>query len=141
MKSNKKTIIYGVLFLFLIVASIFFTRTDKTTIQTSGNIEISNTKIEWGIKRGNNHEQPDLGNINKQLIEKYNGLALGNSEDKYIYLTFDEGYEAGYTSQILKVLKENDVRATFFITAHYLNTQPELVKQMIDEGHIVGNQF
>ena len=64
---------------------------------------------------------------------------MGNNADKYIYLTFDEGYEAGYTSQILDTLKENNVKATFFITAHYLNTQPELVKRMIDEGHIVGN--
>ena len=52
---------------------------------------------------------------------------------------FDEGYEAGYTPKILDVLKQNNVKATFFITAHYLNTQSDLVKQMIDEGHIVGN--
>ena len=58
---------------------------------------------------------------------------MGNKNDKYLYLTFDEGYEAGYTEQILKTLKENDVKATFFITAHYLNTQEDLVKQMIDE--------
>lgn len=45
----------------------------------------------------------------------------------------------GYTKQILEVLKENQVKATFFITAHYVNTQPDLVKQMIEEGHIVGN--
>ena len=64
---------------------------------------------------------------------------MGNNEDKTVYLTFDEGYEAGYTAQILDVLKENNVKATFFITAHYMNTQPELVKRMIDEGHIVGN--
>jgi peptidoglycan-N-acetylmuramic acid deacetylase len=64
---------------------------------------------------------------------------MGNIENKYIYLTFDEGYEAGYTSKILDVLKENEVKAVFFITAHYLNTQPELVERMISEGHIVGN--
>ncbi len=64
---------------------------------------------------------------------------MGNNEEKTVYLTFDEGYEAGYTAQILDVLKENNVKATFFITAHYVNTQPELVKRMIDEGHIVGN--
>ena len=58
---------------------------------------------------------------------------------KNIYLKFDEGYEAGYTPKILDVLKQNNVKATFFITAHYLNTQSDLVKQMIDEGHIVGN--
>ena len=101
--------------------------------------ELSNKKIGWGIKRNDNHEQPDLGKANKEILEKNNGIAMGNNNEKYIYLTFDEGYEAGYTPQILKTLKENNITATFFITAHYLNTQPELVKQMIDEGNIVGN--
>lgn len=64
---------------------------------------------------------------------------MGNSESNSIYLTFDLGYEAGYTSQILDILKENNVKAAFFITGHYLNTQSDLVKRMIEEGHIVGN--
>ena len=112
---------------------------DAKTLQTSAEVGLSNQKIEWGIKRGDNHNQPDLGKKNKELIEKYNGLAMGNSEDKYIYLTFDLGYEAGYTSKILDVLKENNVPAAFFITAHYVNTASDLVQRMIDEGHIVGN--
>ena len=103
------------------------------------NASISNKKIEWGIKRNDNHEQPDLGSENRKVLEGNNGIALGNRESKTIYLTFDEGYEAGYTSQILKTLKENNVKATFFLTAHYINTQEELVRQMIDEGHIIGN--
>ena len=64
---------------------------------------------------------------------------MGSKDSKNIYLTFDEGYEAGYTPQILETLKENNVKATFFVTAHYVNSQPDLIKQMIDEGHIVGN--
>lgn len=68
-------------------------------------------------------------------------MCLGNKEKKYVYLTFDEGYEAGYTEKILEILKENEITATFFITAHYLNTQEELVKKMIEDGNIVGNQF
>ena len=64
---------------------------------------------------------------------------MGNKYSKYVYLTFDNGYEAGYTPKILAVLKENQVPATFFITAHYLNTASDLVKQMIDEGHTIGN--
>ncbi len=64
---------------------------------------------------------------------------MGNSEKKYVYLTFDEGYEAGYTERILQVLKENDVKATFFITAHYVNTQEDIVKEMINDGHMIGN--
>lgn len=98
-----------------------------------------NHKICWGIKRNDNHQQPDLGKENKELITKYNGMAMGNNTDKYIYLTFDLGYEAGYTEKILDVLKENDVKACFFITAHYLNTAEDLVKRMIEEGHDVGN--
>lgn len=106
---------------------------------TSSGAVLSNKKIGWGIKRNDNHEQPDLGSNNKKSIDENEDIAMGNKEDKFVYLTFDEGYEAGYTPQILDVLKENDVKAAFFITGHYLNTKPELVKRMIDEGHIVGN--
>ena len=108
-------------------------------VQTSATSSISNKKISWGIKRGKNHDQPDLGNENKKIINRYNGICIGNSEKKYIYLTFDCGYEAGYTEKILEILKQNDVKATFFITGHYLNTASDTVKKMIDEGHIVGN--
>lgn len=100
---------------------------------------LDNKKIGWGIKRNDNHNQPDVGAKNKEILDKYKGLCLGNSGSKNVYLTFDEGYEAGYTEKILEILKQNDVKATFFITAHYVNTQPDLVKKMIDDGHIVGN--
>jgi len=66
-----------------------------------------------------------------------NGIYMGNSSKKYVYLTFDEGYEAGYTEKILDVLKQEKVQGTFFITAHYVNTASEIVQRMIDEGHIV----
>ncbi len=110
----------------------------ENTINTNTET-VSTKKIEWGIKRNDNHEQPDVGSENRKILEDNNGICLGNSESKIIYLTFDEGYEAGYTSQILEILKENEVKATFFLTAHYINTQEELVQQMIDEGHIIGN--
>lgn len=117
----------------------------ETNILTSTNLDnsqiesLSNKKIGWGIKRNDNHEQPDVGSTNKAILDKYQGIYMGNNESKKIYLTFDMGYEAGYTEKILEVLKQNNITATFFITAHYLNTQPDLVKRMIDEGHIVGN--
>ena len=111
---------------------------NENTVATSSTV-LSNKKIGWGIKRAENHEQPDLGSSNLKLLQEYNGIAMGNKEDKFVYLTFDNGYEAGYTAKILDVLKENNVKAAFFITAHYLNTQEALVKRMLDEGHIVGN--
>lgn len=137
MKLKNKLIMIILLFLF-ICSCTFISYKDKETILTDSK-QISNEKIGWGIKRADNHEQPDLGASRVKLLSENNGIAIGNKDSKKIYLTFDEGYEAGYTSEILKVLKENEVPAAFFITAHYLNTQPELVKQMIDEGHVVGN--
>lgn len=147
---NKKKAYKHIIYMASIVAILLFaltvTKAEKEKsgiIQTSSNIQeiegLSNKKIGWGIKRNDNHEQPDVGSKNREILDKYNGYCLGNKDSKKVYLTFDEGYEAGYTEKILAVLKENDVKATFFITAHYVNTKPELVKKMIDEGHIIGN--
>lgn len=114
---------------------------DEVTISTSGTFVdgLSSKKIEWGIKRNDNHNQPDLGSYNKKIIDEAKGIAMGNENSNKVYLTFDEGYEAGYTEKILEVLKQNEVKATFFITAHYLNSKPELVEKMISDGHIIGN--
>ena len=142
MKINYKLLLSILGIIILMVGSLSISKKDNSkmsTVQTNSNSVLSNKKIEWGIKRGDNHEQPDLGKKNRELIEKYNGLAMGNSENKQIYITFDLGYEAGYTNNILDTLKANNVKATFFITAHYVNTSSDIVKRMIDEGHIVGN--
>lgn len=113
----------------------------EKTVQTSATGNLDNKKVEWGIKRSANHEQPDLGSKNKKMIDENEDIAIGNNQDKYVYLSFDEGYEAGYTSHMLDTLKANDVKAAFFITGHYLNSQSDLVQRMIEEGHIVGNHF
>ena len=140
MKNKKKIITLSVL-ISIVTLSIFMIINKENTEETilSSATSLSNTKIGWGIKRNDNHEQPDLGSKNKALLDQYEGIAMGNKESKFVYLTFDEGYEAGYTDRILQTLKDNNVTATFFITAHYVNTQSELVQKMIDNGHIVGN--
>lgn len=141
MQKNYKLFfsIGSVLLLFCICIMLSRNYEGNRSIQTNSNVNLSISKIEWGIKRESNHKQPDLGKRNRELIEKYNGLAMGNSENKYIYLTFDLGYEAGYTENILNTLKDNNVKAAFFVTNHYINTASELIKRMIDEGHVVGN--
>lgn len=143
---NKKVIaIFCVIFVIcLAMMGVFFNDDKQLAIRTNGQVvgnfdSLSNKKIGWGIKRSNNHSQPDVGKVNSDILDKYEGLYLGNVDKKYVYLTFDEGYEAGYTEKILGALKENDIKAAFFITAHYLNTKPDLVKKMIDDGHVVGN--
>ena len=139
MKKNIKIVKNGVILIIaiMIISLSLWIKNKDEVVKTNANV--SNKKIEWGIKRNDNHEQPDVGSENRRILEENNGICLGNSETKTIYLTFDEGYEAGYTEEILKILKQNDVKATFFLTAHYVNTQENLVKQMIEEGHIIGN--
>lgn len=70
----------------------------------------------------------------------YDAICYDNkTEEKVIYLTFDCGYENGYTAKILDTLKEKDVEAAFFCTLYDIEFDPSLVARMIREGHIVGN--
>ena len=133
LKTRKIIIICALLTLF----SVYVIMNDNI-IPTATSFDKT---IGWGIKRASNNMQPDVGSANKKILEENGGICLGSDLQKFIYLTFDEGYEAGYTEKILNTLKENDVKATFFITSHYLNTASDLVQRMIDEGHIVRKSY
>lgn len=98
---------------------------------------LSNELKSWWFIRNNENLPP--GAQNEIDIAYYDAYYLGNINEKKIYLTFDEGYENGYTGKILDTLKEHNVKATFFVTKPYIESQPELIKRMVDEGHIVGN--
>ena len=56
-----------------------------------------------------------------------------------IYLTFDAGYENGCTGKILDTLKSHRVSAAFFLVGNYIEKNADLVRRMVEEGHIVGN--
>lgn len=107
-------------------------------VQTSTN-GLSNKKCAWGFRRMKENKQPEFADVYTKPLNQYQGIYVGNKEEKVIYLTFDEGYENGYTAEILDVLKEKDVPAIFFVTMPYVKQNKELVQRMIDEGHIVGN--
>ncbi|MGY0692544.1 delta-lactam-biosynthetic de-N-acetylase [Virgibacillus sp. FSP13] len=92
----------------------------------------------WGYKKNSDHQIPDIGKY-RDMLDKYGAYYADHSGDKVVYLTFDNGYEQGYTDDILDVLKDEDVPATFFVTGHYVKSEPELVKRMANEGHIIGN--
>jgi len=99
--------------------------------------DISNEKKSWFFDRRGEGEPPGwCGSFN---LEDYNAFYLGDIDKKEIYLTFDEGYEKGYTDDILDVLKEKGVTAAFFVTKPYIKDEPELIQRMVDEGHIVAN--
>lgn len=101
--------------------------------------KLDNTKKSWWIKLNNQNKPTTISDGVKQLIEKHNAVYIGATSKKVVYITFDEGYENGYTSKILDVLRENDVKSIFFVTGPYIKNNPKLVQRMLDEGHEVGN--
>ena len=99
---------------------------------------LDTTAVTWGPGVNFNIENQPSACVSLQ--EKYGNLgAVFINSDNRIYLTFDLGYESGYTSDILDVLKANNVKATFFVTGSYARNQEEIVKRIINEGHTVGN--
>lgn len=92
----------------------------------------------WGFKPSINEQGPDIGKY-EEIIKKNLAFYAESTDEKNIYITFDNGYEQGFTKSILSILKKHDVPATFFVTGHYVNSEPELVKQMVREGHLIGN--
>ena len=107
----------------------------ETGVKTTGNVgEVTN----WGLSFQKEGAAP-VGNASASELSKYDAWYVGDSGKKTIYLTFDAGYENGYTADILDTLKKHDVPAAFFLVGTYIRDNPELVKRMASEGHIVGN--
>jgi len=109
------------------------------TVQTASGGLHSNKILSWGIRRKPDNQIPDADPGAPELIAKYGGIYIGDTSKKEIYLTFDEGYENGYTPKILDTLRDNNVKAVFFITGPYLKEHQDLVRRMVEEGHTVGN--
>ena len=100
---------------------------------------LDNSKKCWGQGYNVNEKNQPISSIEyNNIYGKYDAYFIGEKE-KCIYLTFDEGYENGYTAQILDVLLDKKVSAVFFVTYDYVKRNDELIKRMINEGHIVGN--
>ncbi len=94
----------------------------------------------WGLGFGadGSETQPN-GSLSKEELAKYDAWYLGDDSEKVLYLTFDCGYENGNTEKILDALKKHNAKGTFFVVGHFLESAPELVKRMQQEGHMVGN--
>lgn len=82
---------------------------------------------------------PPIGNAGKDQLKAYDAAYLGNPAEKKLYLTFDAGYENGCTEKILDILKRQQVPAAFFLVGNYIEKNADLVRRMVEEGHIVGN--
>lgn len=92
----------------------------------------------WGLSFSQ-QGQPPTGPAGNNQLKQQNAVYLGDSSEKVLYLTFDAGYENGYTAEILDVLKKHQVPAAFFLVGDYLERNADLVRRMVHEGHIVGN--
>lgn len=128
--NGKKVLFIISSFIILIVAVFIFTSNSQKTTPTSSN--------SWGLSFPESGKLP-VGNATPEYLKKYNAFYSGNTDEKKVYLTFDAGYEAGYMDTILNALKNQNVKATFFIVGTYIRDNPELVKKMVADGHIVGN--
>ena len=92
----------------------------------------------WGLSF-QEEGKPPVGNATAEYLQQYDSLYCVPTEEKVLYLTFDAGFENGNTGKILDALKKHQVKATFFLVGNYFETQPDLVKRMVEEGHTVGN--
>ena len=102
---------------------------------------LDNTCINWFFIPNNESRTPDINDKLNFKLSDYDAIYNGPKSPnvKSLYLTFDEGYENGYTPKILDVLKEENVPAAFFVVKPYITQNPEIIKRMADEGHLVCN--
>ena len=106
-----------------------------TVVQT---VPRSITTGAWGLSFPAQGQTPS-GPASIAQLQALDSVYVGNLEEKVLYLTFDAGYENGYTGDILDVLKKHNAPAAFFLVGDYLERNADLVRRMVDEGHIVGN--
>ena len=106
-----------------------------------GALQFYNAALEtgaWGLSFQTEGQTPS-GPASAEQLARYDAAYVGDTTQKVLYLTFDAGYENGCTEQILDVLKKHEVPAAFFLVGNYIEKNADLVRRMVEEGHIVGN--
>ena len=101
-------------------------------------VATSSNSTSWGLSFQEKGKRP-IGNASIEELARYNAFFAKDTQEKIIYLTFDCGYENGNTTPILNALKKHNVKATFFVVGNFIKDNPDLITEMVKEGHIVGN--
>jgi peptidoglycan-N-acetylmuramic acid deacetylase len=110
------------------------------TPQPTSSTLMQQQPYHFGFKKSKNGMPASIDQEGfKSILEANDAIFQGDNSRKALYLTFDNGYENGYTDDILDVLKAKNVPAVFFVTGQYIQDQPELIKRMVREGHTIGN--
>ena len=110
-------------------ASYEFPDEESAAVSAEGN---------WGLSFQEEGQTP-VGNADFEELAEYDAYYADDTEEKVLYLTFDAGYENGNTEPILDALKKHGVSATFFVVGTYIESEPDLIRRMVEEGHTVGN--
>ena len=100
---------------------------------------IPDKEYDWYFVPRVLHKTPEPPKESASILKDTDSYFVGDTDNKVLYLTFDEGYEKGNTGNILDTLKELEVPAAFFVVKPFITTEPELIKRMVDEGHLVCN--
>lgn len=127
-----------VLVLVLFVGAFFMGRFAAQVLPASSTAIQSGAEGNWGLSF-QEEGQPPVANATFEELAKYDAFYAEDTKEKVLYLTFDCGFENGNTPPILDALKKHNAKATFFVVGNYVSTSPDLVKRMVQEGHIVGN--
>ena len=125
MRKRDILLLFGAI---LSVTAIVITQFTHSVIETGA----------WGLSFRQENTAP-IGPASVEELARYDAAYLGNTQEKVIYLTFDAGYENGCTEKILDALKKHNAPAAFFLVGNYIEKNADLVRRMVDEGHIVGN--
>lgn len=116
------------------------TMEDTTTSDYSGDYtEFSTEFVGYGCGARKTDDGRNEGAVYCENKYGQYQVEFLKENEKVIYLTFDEGYENGYTPAILDTLKEKNVKAVFFCTMDFVKSEPDLVRRIIDEGHVLGS--
>ncbi|WP_250674534.1 delta-lactam-biosynthetic de-N-acetylase [Paraclostridium ghonii] len=140
MNNQKKRNSFFIIAFFIISAFLVggkFDLFDKIKTQIL-NTDQTTKEYSWYFNPRNDGKQPTPIK-EASFFKKYNAYYVGNTAEKVLYLTFDAGYESGNTEKILDTLKKHNAPAAFFVVDHYLKSNPEMVKRMTQEGHLVCN--
>lgn len=135
---DRALIVTAALVLFLAGSLWLAGRREDTAQPAVSPAAVPASTDNWGLSFQTEGAAP-VGNATAEELAKYDAWYLGDTSRKVIYLTFDCGYENGYTGQILDALKKHNAPAAFFVVGNMVETAPDIIRRMAAEGHVVGN--
>ncbi|MGL4799199.1 MAG: polysaccharide deacetylase family protein [Cellulosilyticaceae bacterium] len=138
--NNLSRKLFNSVCLVLLCCGLFLaTQLPREEVVVCTNTNLNNTKVDWWLVRNKEHSTPRVNDTLSFDLGTYDAHYVGDTSRQVLYLTFDEGYENGYTPAILDALQKTGVKAVFFVTSPYVEKNPDIIKRMVAEGHLVAN--